>query len=98
MAWDPPCHLIVDMHLGTILALLDGAKIFTFSSGTTLRQGLFITGSIHEVAEVTRRNLSGCVVPVFSTKGWTRLGSSPGAIEASGSSVPGFNASLTAYQ
>lgn len=60
MAWDPPCHLIVNMHLGTALAPLDGAKIFAFSSGITLSQGLFITGSIHEVVQVSR-SLSVCL-------------------------------------
>lgn len=98
VACDPPCHLIVNMHLGTALTLLDGAKIFAFSSGITLSQGLFTAGSIHEVTQVSRRNLSGCVVPDFRTKRWARLGSSLGPTEASDSSVTGSNVDVTFYQ
>lgn len=50
---DPPCHLIVNMHPGTALALPDSAPSVQVIA---LSQGLFLTGSIHEVVQVFRKN------------------------------------------
>lgn len=63
-----------------------------------LSQRLFIAGSIHEVAQVFRRNLSNCMVLAFRARGWAKPGRSPGPTEASGSSVTDFNVSMSGYQ
>jgi len=92
---DPPCHSIVNTHLGIALALPDNAFPVQVIA---LVQGLFRTDRIQEVARVFRRNLTRCVVLVYRARGWARLGSSPGPTEASGSSVADVNVSMSVYQ
>lgn len=89
------CHVVVNTHSGTALALTD--RTFPVQV-TALSQSLFITGSIHEVAQISWRNLSSCVILVFRARRWARLGSSPGPTEASGSSVADFNVGVIGYK